>query len=134
MKSSLVYAFGGFAIVALLALGYLAARPPTDPATSAAAPARTGTQFEVRIGAAAEAESTPLPVLPVARGDIVSIAVSSAQAGQLMIHGYMQEMVPVAAGQTATLRLAALHAGRYPLHLHGDDQSHREVAILEIRP
>eukprot|EP01032_Pedospumella_encystans_P027890 gene27890-31506_t len=80
------------------------------------------------------AEGTPLPVLPVARGDIVSIAVSSAQAGQLMIHGYMQEMVPVAAGQTATLRLAALHAGRYPLHLHGNDQSHREVAILEIRP
>ncbi len=134
MKSSLIYTLGGFAIVALLALGYLAARPSTDPATSAAAPARTGTQFEVRIGAAAEAEGTPLPVLPVARGDIVSIAVSSAQAGQLMIHGYMQEMVPVAAGQTATLRLAALHAGRYPLHLHGEDQSHREVAILEIRP
>jgi hypothetical protein len=134
MKSSLVYAFGGFAIVALMALGYLAARPSADPAATATAPARTGTQFEVRIGAATEAEGAPLPVLPVTRGDIVSIVVSSAQAGQLMIHGYMQEMVPVAAGRTATLRLAALHAGRYPLHLHGDDQSHREVAVLEIRP
>lgn len=134
MKSSLIYALTGFAIVALMAGGYLAARPSTDPATSAAAPTRSGTQFEVRIGAAVDAEGVPLPVLPIARGDIVSIAVSSSQAGQLMVHGYMQDMVPVAAGQTATLHIAALHAGRYPLHLHGDDQSHREVAILEIRP
>lgn len=72
-------------------------------------------------------------MLRIGKGDAVSIAVSSGVLGRLMVHGYMKEMMAVEAGQKATIRLAALHAGRYPLPLYGGDQSHREVAVLEIR-
>ncbi|PIF77389.1 hypothetical protein CLU95_4563 [Variovorax sp. 54] len=134
MKFPLICAAIGIVVAALMAGGYFAARPSPNPAAQDRAQKRSGSRFAVQIAATADPEGAPLPLLRIARGDVVSIAVTSAQPGQLMVHGYMQEMVPVAAGQTVSLHIAALHAGRYPLHLHGDDQSHREVAFLEIQP
>ncbi|MBB1631951.1 hypothetical protein [Cupriavidus sp. UME77] len=64
----------------------------------------------------------------------MTIRATSAQGGVLMIHGYTPTGIPVAQAQPATLVFAAVHAGRYALHLHGDDGSHREVAALEILP
>lgn len=133
MKSSSFYAGVSLAIGALMVGGYALMRPPAEPGAVLPASEQTRTKFDVRIDSTPVASDRELPLLRIAKGDVVSIAVSSDVPGRLMVHGYMEEMMAVEAGQTATIRLVALHAGRYPLHLHGDDQSHREVAVLEIR-
>lgn len=72
-------------------------------------------------------------VLKARQGDPITIAVTTDNAGMISIHGY-EQMVDVQPGQPVTLAFTADRAGRYSLDLHGADNSHTEVAALEVQP
>jgi heme/copper-type cytochrome/quinol oxidase subunit 2 len=72
-------------------------------------------------------------VLKARQGEPITIAVTTDSAGMISIHGYDQ-MVDVQPGQPVTLAFTADRAGRYSLDLHGADNSHAEVAALEVQP
>lgn len=65
------------------------------------------------------------------RGQVVRIAVASSTDGAVGVHG-MSDIVPVRAGQTASLAFRLIYSGRFPLHFHGVDGAHFEILALEI--
>ena len=72
-------------------------------------------------------------VLKARQGDPITIAVTTDNAGMISIHGY-EQTVDVVPDKAVTLAFTADRAGRYAVDLHGADNSHSEVAALEIQP
>ena len=68
----------------------------------------------------------------IVKGDVVEFAVSSPRAGALAVHGLFDPR-PVAPGDVVKVAFRAIYTGRFPLHFHGDDGSHFEIAALEVR-
>lgn len=78
----------------------------------------------------------PPPVFEAREGDSIVLKVTSLYAGELYLHGLETES-SIKPGLETTVSFTAVHAGRYFLHLHGnddDDQMHAELAILEVSP
>jgi hypothetical protein len=75
------------------------------------------------------------PVLEAREGDRIVLKVTSLYPGDLYLHGLETETNLVPGSETSITFIAA-PAGRYYLHLHGQDEdhAHAEVAILEIAP
>ncbi|NUX57617.1 hypothetical protein [Paraburkholderia youngii] len=85
--------------------------------------------------------STPaVPVLDVAayspikvrRGDVVELRIESPREGAVGVHG-LSEIARIMPGQSIRLRFKAIYEGRFPVHFHGRDLSHFEIAVIEIR-
>jgi hypothetical protein len=78
-------------------------------------------------------------LMTVNQGDTVTLHVKSDRGGQIMIHGYEQELtsheqeLAVADGGETTLTFVADKSGRYMVHLHREDQ-HLEIARIEVQP
>jgi hypothetical protein len=72
------------------------------------------------------------PVYPLAKGDVVQLDISSPRPGAVAIHGIL-ETHRVRVGGVASVKVRLKYAGRFPLHFHGDDGSHIEVAVFEVR-
>lgn len=72
-------------------------------------------------------------VLAAVQGDPVTISVTSDRPGMVYIHGY-EQMVDLAPDQPVSLSFQAEHAGRFGLHIHATDNTHTEVAALEVQP
>jgi hypothetical protein len=72
------------------------------------------------------------PPQQVRQGQVVEFRVRSAREGALAVHG-LTDVIRVRAGQDVVVRFKALYGGRFPLHFHGPDLSHFEVAVLEVR-
>ena len=72
-------------------------------------------------------------VLAAVQGDPVTIAVTSDRPGMVYVHGY-EQMVDVVPEEPATLSFTARYAGRYGLHIHATDNTHTEVAAIEVQP
>ena len=123
----------GLATVLSLGGGYWMARSVSSMAPQIEATASKVKSFDLQIRDSS-GRAAFHPVFRVSKGDRVSIHVTSAQAGLLMIRGYTADGIPIAVGQTVTVDFVATVSGRYVLHLHGVDGSHREVAGLEILP
>lgn len=115
--------------IGLLLIGYFVASSASQPNTIKAG----NRMLVVNISGNNEGRRES-PVFSLSQGDEVSIKVHSAQSGQLMIHGYTEEGIPVSKGSSVSFNFEAIHSGRYALHLHGDGGSHQEVAVFEIRP
>jgi len=75
------------------------------------------------------------PLLHARECDRIVLTVTSLYAGALYIHG-MEKELNLAPGSEARITFTAEHAGRYYLHLHGEDKdhTHAEVAVLEVAP
>jgi hypothetical protein len=75
------------------------------------------------------------PVFEVREGDRIVLTVTSLYAGALYIHG-MERELNLTPGSEARITFTAEYAGRYYLHLHGDDEDHdhAEVAVLDVGP
>lgn len=75
------------------------------------------------------------PVFDAREGDRIVLTVTSLYAGALYIHGMEKELNLTPASE-ARITFTAEHAGRYYLHLHGEDKdhAHAEVAVLEVAP
>jgi hypothetical protein len=72
------------------------------------------------------------PVYALAKGDVIQLNVSSPRAGGVAIHGILQTH-SVRVGDVVSIKVRAKYGGRFPLHFHGDDGSHFEIAVFEIR-
>lgn len=77
-------------------------------------------------------EGIAIPPVRVRQGEVVEFRVSSPREGAVAVHG-VSELVRLEPHQQALVRFRALYSGRFPLHFHGRDLSHFEVAVLEIR-
>ena len=80
--------------------------------------------------------------LRVKQGSAIEIAFTSDEAAELHLHGY-DKLVVVRPDETATLRLTAAIAGRFPLEAHAFDasqetprrrSSHVVLLYLEVWP
>jgi FtsP/CotA-like multicopper oxidase with cupredoxin domain len=91
--------------------------------------------FHLDIGEACLHGTEPPPVFEVREGDHVALAVTSLYSGALYLHGLETE-VNLAPGAETTVTFTAEHAGRFYLHLHGNDEDHAhvELAVLEVTP
>jgi hypothetical protein len=69
----------------------------------------------------------------VPKGDIVRVTVTSPRDGGIAVHGLM-DVHPISAGQRVSVEFRAIYPGRFPLHFHGADGSHFEIAAIEVLP
>ena len=78
-------------------------------------------------------------LMTVNQGDTVTLHLKSDRGGQIMIHGYEQELagqekqLTVSDGGETTLTFVASKSGRYMIHLHREDQ-HIEIAQIDVQP
>ena len=70
---------------------------------------------------------------PVTQGDVVEFEVTSGRPGTIAVHGFT-DLQPVVVGGVATIAFRTIYSGRFPLHFHGTDGSHIEIAALEVMP
>lgn len=68
----------------------------------------------------------------VKKDDVIEFDVSTARSGAVAVHGLFDPLT-VIPGAVTRVKLKAIYSGRFPLHFHGDDGSHFEIAALEIR-
>jgi hypothetical protein len=61
------------------------------------------------------------------------LTVTTIYPGQLYIHG-IEQATNLTPGSETKVAFTAAPSGRYFLHLHGKDDSHTEVAVLEVAP
>lgn len=69
----------------------------------------------------------------LAKGEVVEFTVRSPRTGAVAVHGLL-DVAPVHAGETITVAFRAIYAGRFPLHFHGEDGAHFEIAAVEVMP
>lgn len=127
----------------------IASRPSPDSAALAAAAADfcAPAPIEARASATQPADreivaSVPLTTPAVGetsvnsaeavKNDVVRIRVSSSREGSVAVHGLL-EAQPVRPGDTVVVAFRAIYSGRFPLHFHGSDGSHFEIAAFEVR-
>jgi hypothetical protein len=99
----------------------------TQAASMPAVAART-----IRISMAPGSNAAP-GVWRLRKNEAVDFRISVPHDGMLAIHGYTND-VPVAANRELSLPLTLTHTGRFPMHVHGSDGQHLEIAVLEILP
>jgi len=147
MHKRLAIASAFFAAAAVGALPFVRPEPaPFDPLADAASictpehPFATEVlgepthRFEVKVPL-----QTPLPgqgeapSFAVARGDILQVRVDAPRGGLVAVHGILEEH-RVKVDDAIHVKLQARYSGRFPLHFHGDDGSHFEVAVFEVAP
>jgi hypothetical protein len=119
--------------------------PPTDGASAAfcltgplaaqvVATDRRDRSYDVRVPAVDPQEGIPASATrPIAKGDVVEFRVASDRPGTLAVHG-LTDLKPVVVGGVATVAFRAIYTGRFPLHFHGTDGSHIEIAALDVMP
>lgn len=79
------------------------------------------------------------PVLPdnavhqIHQNDSVEFDVRSPRDGALAVHG-LSSLTLIVSGTSRRVRFKAIYSGRFPLHFHGPDGAHFEIAVLEILP
>ena len=67
------------------------------------------------------------------QGDVVRVSVASPREGGVAVHG-LYDVRPIAADGRVTIEFRAIYSGRFPIHFHGADGSHIEIASFEVRP
>jgi hypothetical protein len=121
------------AITAILLIGlYVGVRYSYAIGTFTAEESRV---FHIDVSEACIHGTEPAPVFEARQGDHIVLAVTSLYSGGLYLHGLETE-VDIAPGMETTIKFTAEHAGRFFLHLHGNDEdhTHTELAVLEVAP
>jgi hypothetical protein len=78
-------------------------------------------------------------LITVNQGDTVTLHLKSDRGGQIMIHGYEQELadhekeLAIGDGGETTVTFVANKSGRYMIHLHTENQ-HIEIAQIDVQP
>ncbi|HEX4510889.1 MAG TPA: hypothetical protein VH328_12435 [Burkholderiaceae bacterium] len=104
------------------------------PAAVVSATTGRDAHFDVQVPDVDPPEGRPFATSrPVREGDVVEFTVTSRRAGQLAVHG-LTDMEPIAAGGSRTFAFRAIYSGRFPLHFHGPQGQHVEIAALDILP
>ena len=66
------------------------------------------------------------------KDEVIQVDVGTPRAGGVAVHGIL-ETHRLRVGSTVSVKLRAKYTGRFPLHFHGDDGSHFEIAVFEVR-
>ena len=69
----------------------------------------------------------------IAKGEVVQFDVVSPRPGKVAVHGLL-DAEAVQVGSVVRVAFRAVYTGRFPLHFHGADGSHFEIAALEVLP
>lgn len=69
----------------------------------------------------------------IGKNDVVRFDVTSPRRGAVTVHG-LHDLQIVQVGSTVSITFRAIYTGRFPLHFHGIDGSHFELAALEVLP
>lgn len=77
-------------------------------------------------------EATSMTSLAIRPNEVIEFRVATPRIGAIAVHG-LSELVRLEPGTTGVVRMRAIYEGRYSLHFHGLDQSHFEIAVLEVR-
>lgn len=100
---------------------------------------RPGDKIDRRYGAAVPLD-TPPPGMPsletahaITQGDVVQFEVASPRSGQVAVHG-LYDAQTLQVGGVVRVAFRAVYSGRFPLHFHGADGSHFEIAAVEVLP
>jgi hypothetical protein len=72
-------------------------------------------------------------IYEVAQGSVVEYTVHSSRPGAVAVHGLL-DPCPVTAGGETKVAFRAIYDGQFPLHFHGADASHIELAGLIVTP
>lgn len=72
-------------------------------------------------------------VYSIAKGEVVQFEVASPRPGKVVVHGLL-DAEAVQVGSVVRVAFRAVYTGRFPLHFHGADDSHFEIAALEVLP
>jgi hypothetical protein len=65
--------------------------------------------------------------------DVVRVSVASPRDGAVTVHG-LSDLQPISADGHVTFEFRAIYSGRFPVHFHGMDGSHIEIAAFEVMP
>lgn len=106
----------------------------------AAAVVDAATRADIALGVRVPATPPLVPTLDdkagapvqVVKGQVLELRVQSPRPGAVAVHG-LSELVRLQPDQVGVVRFRAIYTGRFPLHFHGADGSHFEIAVLEIR-
>ena len=139
----------GWSAIGLVAAGgmaaVLAAKSPSDadPALAFCAPTAAQAQvgpadvpdhhYAARVPADNPASVSSPTTYPIGQGDVVVFDVASPRPGLVAVHG-LHDLQAVQIGGTVHVAFRAIYSGRFPLHFHGTDGSHFEIAALEVLP
>lgn len=115
--------------IAVLVGGYLLFQPASEPKASVASGPRV---FALAVAARA-AGTREVPLFRAEEGDTVKFEITSTTEGVLSIHGYEKE-TSLSVRAPVHLEFAAVHGGRFPMHVHASDGSHLEVGVLQVEP
>lgn len=147
LRQSLAAAFLAATVAAVLFAWFhpaqgQAAAPLFDAAFCALAPtearATPGDKADVTLAAVVPME-TPAAGLEAAtgaaaaKGDVVRVSVTSPRDGGVAVHGLL-DVRPIAAGERVSFEFRAIYTGRFPIHFHGADGTHFEIAAIEVLP
>jgi len=119
--------------------GAALAVPPPDfciPAPDEArVPAGVGANehFAVTVPLATPSDPLSAQVLTARQDDVVEYKVFALRPGAVAVHGLL-DPVSVDVGGRTTVAFKAIYSGRFPLHFHGEDGSHFELAGLNVMP
>lgn len=76
---------------------------------------------------------SPALAVRARKNEVIEFVVSSARPGSVAVHGLLENR-PVVVGGELRVAIRTVYTGRFPLHFHGDDGSHFEIAAIEVRP
>jgi hypothetical protein len=89
--------------------------------------------FHVEVPAGNPTDSFSGRIYEVTQGSVVEYTVSSARPGAVAVHGLL-DPCPIAVGVDTKVAFRAIYSGQFPLHFHGVDSSHIELAGLVVTP
>ena len=153
VKKRWLNGFGALAVVSALSIGLavIQQRPPSiagEQADAAALQFCATNASEARVTPADKIDrhysvgvplETPQMGMPsaavhaIAKGDVVQFEVVSPRPGKVAVHGLL-DAETVQVGSVVRVTFRAIYSGRFPLHFHGADGSHFEIAALEVLP
>ena len=112
------------------ALAFCATTPADALVTSSDTPDH---RYAARVPADNPANILSSTSYSIAKGDVIEFDVASPRPGMVAVHG-LHDLQAVQAGGTISIAFRAIYTGRFPLHFHGADGSHFELAALEVLP
>lgn len=141
----------GWSVIGLVALGGAAAvlgpplhagpQPTADDAVAVCATTSAGAvvtpadtprhRYQALVPADNPGNLLSATAYPIYKGDVIEFDIQSSRAGKVAVHGF-HDLQSVLVGGTTKIAFRAIYSGRFPLHFHGIDGSHFELAALEV--
>ena len=88
-------------------------------------------ELSVRVPPEPPTPGIALQSIVVGEGSVVSISAFSQYAGAVGVHR-LSEIAPIHSGKPVTITFRAAFTGRFPVHFHGTDGAHFEIATVEV--